>query len=51
MTETAATFADPEMPTITDLGTERPKTYGELTYLEKNNIDEGIRKNMRKKSV
>ena len=28
MTETSANFPDPEMPTITELGTERPKTYG-----------------------
>ena len=35
MTETAATLPNPEMPTITDLGIERPKTYGEITYLEK----------------
>ena len=51
MTETAATFPDPEMPTITDLGTERPKTDGEMTYLEKKNIDEAIRQNLRKKDV
>ena len=43
MTETAATLPDPEMPNITDLVTERPKTDGEMTYLEKNNIDEAIR--------
>ena len=35
MTGTAATFLDPEMPNITDLGTERPKTDGEITYLKK----------------
>ena len=51
MTETAATFPDPKMPTITDLGTERPKTYGEMTYLKKKNIDEAIRQNMRNKDV
>ena len=28
MTETVATLTDPEMPNITDLGIERPKTYG-----------------------
>ena len=50
MNETAATFTDPDMPTITDLGTERPKTYGEMTYHEKKkNIDEAIRQNLRKK--
>ena len=37
------------MPTITDLGIEGPKTDGEMTYLEKNNIDEAIRQKMRKK--
>ena len=51
MTETAANFTDPEMPTITDLGIERPKTDGEMTYLEKNNIDEAIRQKLRKKDV
>ena len=35
MTETAATLTDPEMPTITGLGTEFPKTDGEMTYLER----------------
>ena len=51
MTETAANFPDPEMPTITDLGIERPKTDGEMTYLNKNNIDEAIRQKLRKKDV
>ena len=32
MTETSATLIDPEMPTITDLGTKCPKTDGEMTY-------------------
>ena len=50
-TETAANFPNPEMPTITDLGTERPKTDGEMTYLEKKNIDEAIWQNLRKKDV
>ena len=31
MTETTANFHDPEIPTITELGTERPKTDGEMT--------------------
>ena len=35
MNETAATFTDPDMPTITDLGTERLKTDGEMTYIKK----------------
>ena len=51
MTETAANFPDPEMPTITELGTERPKTDGEMTYLKKNNMDEAIRQKLRKKDV
>ena len=51
MTETAANFPDPEMTTITDLGIERPKIDGEMTYLEKNNIDESICQNLRKKDV
>ena len=49
MTETAANFHDLEMPTITDLGDERPKTDGEINYLERDNIDEAIQQNMRKK--
>ena len=49
MNKTAANFPDPDMPTITDLGIERPKTDGEMTYLEKNNIDEAIRQKLRKK--
>ena len=51
MTESAANFPDPEMPTITELGTERPKTDGEMTFLEKKNIDEAIRQKLRKKDV
>ena len=51
MTETTANFPDPDMPTITELGTERPKTDGEMTYLEKKNIDEAIRQRLRKKDV
>ena len=43
MTETAANSSDPEMTTITELGTDRPKTDGEMTYLEKKIIDEAIR--------
>ena len=39
------------MPTITELGTELPKTYGEMTYLEKKNINEAIRQKLRKKDV
>ena len=39
------------MPTIYDLGIERPKLDAETTYLEKNNIDESIRQNIRKNDV
>ena len=49
MTETVATFPNPEMPTNTDLGTERPKTDGETTDLTKKNKD--TRQNLRKKYV
>ena len=35
MTEPAATFPNPDMPKITDSGTDRPKTDGEMIYLEK----------------
>ena len=51
MTENAATLPNPDMTTITDLGTERLKTDAETTYLEKNNIDGAIWKNLRKKDV
>ena len=51
MTEIAANFPDPEMPTITDLGTKRPKTDGEMTYLKKKNIDEAIHQKLRNKDV
>ena len=39
------------MPTITDLGIERPKIDGETTYLENNNIVEAIRQKLRKKDL
>ena len=42
MTETAATLSNPEIPTITDLGTEQPKTDAEMTYLDKYNTNEAI---------
>ena len=51
MTETSANFSDPDMPTITELGTDRPKTDGEMTYLKKKNIDEAIHQKLRKKDV
>ena len=42
MTETVATFPNPEMHRITYFGKERPKIDGEMTYLEKNNNDEAL---------
>ena len=51
MTETAATFPNIDMPIITDLGTERPKTDAEMTCLDKNNINEAIRQKLRNKDV
>ena len=51
MTETATTFPDPEMPTITDLVTAPPKTDGEMTYHKRKNIDEAIRQKLRNKDV
>ena len=51
MTETAANFPNTQMPTITELVTKRPKTDGQMTYLEKNNIYEAICQNLRKKDV
>ena len=49
MTETASNLPDPDMPTITYLGIENPKIDEEMTYLDKNNIDEAIRQNLGKK--
>ena len=51
MTETAATFPDPEIPTITDLVTERPKIDGEMTYLKRKNINEAIFQKLMNKDV
>ena len=51
MTKIVATFPYPEMSTITDLVTECPKTYGEMTYLEEEKIDEAICQKLRKKDV
>ena len=39
------------MPTITDLGIERPKIDGQITYLEKKNTNEAIYQKLRKKDV
>ena len=47
MIEISAKFPDPEMPTITEMGTERPKTDREMTYLKKNNINEAIFQKLR----
>ena len=49
MTETASTFPDPYILTITDLGIELQKKDGEMTFLEKNNINEAIRQKMMNK--
>ena len=49
MNETPSTFPNPDMPTITYLGTDSRKTDADMHYLKKNNTDEAIRKNMRKK--
>ena len=51
MIKTRTTFPDPEMHTITYLGTKRPNTDAEMTYLKKNNNDESIDPNLRKKDV
>ena len=51
MTETEATFREPDVPTITDLGIELPQIYEEMNYLKKKNTDESISQNMRKKDV
>ena len=51
ITESSANLPDPEMPNITELVTERPKTDWEMTYLEKKNIDEAIRQKLRKNNV
>ena len=39
------------MPTITDLGIQRPKIDEDMTYLKKKNTDEAIHKNLGKKDV
>ena len=39
------------MPTITELGTDRPKTDGDMTYPEKKNIYEAIHQKLRNKDV
>ena len=48
ITKTPATLSYPYMPTIIpDIGTECPNTDVEITYLEKNNIDEDIHQKLR----
>ena len=43
MTETSATFPDPDIPTIIpDTGTKHPKMDVEMTYLKNKIIDEAI---------
>ena len=37
--------------TITDLGIKHPKTYWDMTYLKKKNINEAIRQKLSKKDV
>ena len=50
--KTPSTFPNPEMPTtIPETGAKRPNTYGKMTYLKKNNIDEDIHQKLRKKDV
>ena len=52
MNETSDTFPDLYMPTIIPgTGIECPKTYMEMTYLEKNIVDEAVRQKMSKKDV
>ena len=50
MTETPATFPEPEMPTIIpDMGIERLKIDMEMTYLKNNILDKAIRQTLRNK--
>ena len=51
MTETPATFHNPEMPTIPYSVTKRPKTDVDMTDLNKNDIDEAIHQKLRNKDV
>ena len=51
MTDTPATFNDPEITTITDLVTESLKTDSEMIYLWKKNINEATHQNMRNKDI
>ena len=52
MTETSATFSNPEMPTIIPYtGTKRSRTYLEINYFKKKIIDKAIHQKLRKKHV
>ena len=51
MTETAANFPNPGMPTINDLGIKCQKTDGDMTYPKKKDTKEAICQNLRKKDV
>ena len=52
MNEIPDTFPYKDIPkTIPDSVIKRPKSDAEMTYLDKNNIDEVIRQNLSKKDV
>ena len=52
ITDKMETFPDPDMPTIIpDTGLKHTKTDGEMTYLEKKNIDKAIHQKLMKKDV
>ena len=51
MTDTPATFTNPEITTITDLVTESLEIDSEMTYLWKKNINESTHQNLRNKDV
>ena len=52
MNETPPTFVYPEMPTIiADMNTEIPKRDVEMTYLQKQSIDDTICQKLRNKDV
>ena len=52
MNEIPDTFPYKDIPkNIPDSGIKRPKSDAEMTYLDKNNIDEVIRQNLGKKDV
>ena len=52
ITKTPETFPYPKIPTIIpDTGVKHPKTYTEMTYTEKKNINEAICQKLKKKDV